>query len=360
MERIAIIGLGFMGGSLAKAIRQKSKASITAVDIDEQQIKQALTDGVIQNGFTQIKEVKWDSFDMVIFCTPVHLTVNYMQEIDGKLKEGCIVTDIGSTKQQVMEIAKEVSYNFIGAHPMVGSEKSGYLHSKAHLFENAYFILTPTDSSSLRIVAELTKLIVAIGAIPIELKPEQHDLYTAVISHVPHIVASALVNLVNDFHSEDETILKLAAGGFKDITRIASSKPELWQHISLSNQAKITEVLNSLINNLRTYQDWLQNIEQEQIYAYFATAKETRDQLHDTVDTDIPNQYYLIVDVEDKPGMIAHIANLFYEKGINIKNIGIIHNREFEDGCLKIILENKKEQLLAYQLLLNRSYAVYL
>jgi len=360
MQNLAIVGLGFMGGSLAKALQQKFDLKITAVDSDKSSIESALLEGVIEAGFTQIDNLQWDLFDIIILCTPIGPTLDLMKQLNGKVSKSVIVIDIGSTKQEIMEAAKHLDYDFVGGHPMVGSEKFGYQHSKAHLFENAYFVLTPPEGIKQEKLNQLIEMVEEIGSIPAIMSPEQHDLITAVISHVPHVVAASLVHMANDFESEDKLLLELAAGGFKDITRIASSNPNLWKQITLSNKGKINKVLEKLVINLNEYREQLDSQNEAFILDYFSTAKETRDKLKETVNTDIPSQFSLIVDIEDKPGMIARISALLYENGINIKNIGIIHNREFENGCLKITVESKQDQSLAYNILKEKTFPVFI
>ncbi len=348
-----------MGGSLAKALHNRMKVKITAVDKDHASLMLALKEGTIDAAETNIEHLPIEQYDIIIFCTPIEQTIQFMKLIDGKVNDACIVTDIGSTKEQVMDTAQELHYNFVGGHPMVGSEKYGYEHSKAHLYENAYFILTPPDDFPSNKINELQKILQAIGSIPVIMEPKKHDLYTAVISHVPHVIASALVHSALHFAQKDGMLLKLAAGGFKDITRIASSNPELWKHITLSNKRKISEVIDQLLNDVSEYKKHLLENNGEYISQYFSEAKETRDHIQDTMNTDIPIEYSLNVDIEDKPGMIARLSTLLYEHGINIKNIGIIHNREFVNGVLKIIFDNRTDQELAYNVLQKKFYYVY-
>lgn len=358
MRNIVIVGLGFMGGSLAKALKQKFDLNITAIDSDKATIEAALSDGTIQIGETSIDNLQWNLFDIIILCTPIETTLDLMKQLDGRVSKSAIVIDIGSTKQEIMKAAEVLDYDFVGGHPMVGSEKYGYAHSKAHLFENAYFVLTPKVGINQYKIEMLIEVIEGISSIPVIISPDQHDLITAVISHVPHVVAASLVHMANDFESDDQLLLKLAAGGFKDITRIASSNPKLWQEITLSNKEKINKVLEKLIRNLNEYREQLNSQNEAFILDYFGIAKRIRDNLKETVNTDIPSQFSLIVDIEDRPGMIARISTLLYEHGINIKNIGIIHNREFENGCLKIIVENKLDQILSHNILKEEGFSI--
>ena len=162
------------------------------------------------------------------------------------LKEGAIITDVGSVKSDIHAAAIEtgMEHCFIGGHPMTGSEKTGYANATAYLLENAYYIITPTAQSPKDKVTEFTELVRSLGALPMVLDYKAHDHATATISHLPHIVAASLVNLVQQLDDEHETMKTIAAGGFKDITRIASSSAVMWENICLSNREQILEIMD--------------------------------------------------------------------------------------------------------------------
>ena len=166
------------------------------------------------------------------------------------MKKDCIITDTGSTKKTILNDTKKIDVEFIGGHPMIGSERSGYMTSKDLLFENSYYIITKSNSNKPESIEKLKELILEIKAIPIIIDEKKHDYITSVISHVPHVIASSLVRLVKNLDDENETMKTLCAGGFKDITRIASSDPTMWENICNENKEEIVNTLNLLIKNL--------------------------------------------------------------------------------------------------------------
>ena len=230
MKNIGIIGLGLIGGSMAKSIRKKTACTIIANDIDKNTLELALKEGVID----RIGECAEDfsGCDLIFICTHVEIIKKWAARLDGIIPNDCVITDVGSTKAGIYEFFSEnTALNYIGSHPMAGSEKSGYSNSKDFLFENAYYAYCPTKNVDDRIKKSFVDFIRQIGAIPIEISPYTHDYAVAGISHLPHLVAAALVNTIAALDDEKHYMKTLAAGGFKDITRIASSEPGLWQGI---------------------------------------------------------------------------------------------------------------------------------
>ena len=247
---------------------------------------------------------------------------------------------------------------------MAGSEKSGYSNSKAMLIENAYYILTPGGEVGLEYISDLTELISSLGAIPMVLTAEEHDFITAGVSHLPHIIASALVNLVKTLDNDAEYMKTIAAGGFRDITRIASSSPVMWQQICMENHENISNVLDDYIRMLIQIRCSVDNCatdgkEADAIYQMFASSRDYRDSI-DVVDNGpIRKAYVLYLDIADEAGGIATIATILAMDKISIKNIGIIHNREFEQGVLKIEFYEEDAMEKAIALLKKRNYIVY-
>ena len=219
---------------------------------------------------------------------------------------------------------------------MAGSEQSGFEHSSDHLLENAYYILTPGGQVSLEKITEFSELIDSLGSIPMVLTAEEHDFITAGVSHLPHIIASALVNLVNALDNDAEYMKTIAAGGFRDLTRIASSSPVMWEQICLENHENISNVLDEYIRMLIQIRCSIDNMEAENLYEMFASSRDYRDSIDATSSGLINKTYVLYIDIVDEAGGIATIATILAMEGISIKNIGIIHNREFEQGVLKI------------------------
>jgi len=360
MKTIGFIGLGLIGGSIAKTIRKfHPDYRLIAFDKDRSALSEAVSLNVI-NGICDIEDEQLYNCDYLFLCAPVEFNVEYMEKIKASLGENCILTDVGSVKSVIHEKVTEFGLEgrFIGGHPMAGSERSGFSNSSDHLLENAYYIITPGGEVALEKISDFTELISSLGAIPLVITAEEHDFITAGVSHLPHIVASALVNLVNLLDNDAQYMKMIAAGGFRDITRIASSSPVMWEQICLENQKNISTVLDEFIRMLIQIRCSIDNKEADNIFDMFASSKDYRDSI-DIIDNSlIPRSYVLYIDVADEAGAIATIATILATEKVNIKNIGIIHNREFEDGVLKIEFYTDAALEQAKVLLTKRNYKI--
>lgn len=360
MKTIGFIGLGLIGGSIAKTIRKfHPDYRLIAFDKDRSALAEAVSLNVI-NGICDIEDEQLYNCDYLFLCAPVEFNVEYMEKIKASLGENCILTDVGSVKNVIHEKVTELGLEgrFIGGHPMAGSERSGFSNSSDHLLENAYYIITPGGEVALEKISDFTELISSLGAIPLVITAEEHDFITAGVSHLPHIVASALVNLVNLLDNDAQYMKMIAAGGFRDITRIASSSPVIWEQICLENQKNISTVLDEFIRMLIQIRCSIDNKEADNIFDMFASSKDYRDSI-DIIDNSlIPRSYVLYIDVADEAGAIATIATILATEKVNIKNIGIIHNREFEDGVLKIEFYTDAALEQAKVLLTKRNYKI--
>ena len=360
MKTIGFIGLGLIGGSIAKTIRKfHPDYRLIAFDKDRSALAEAVSLNVI-NGICDIEDEQLYNCDYLFLCAPVEFNVEYMEKIKASLGENCILTDVGSVKNVIHEKVTELGLEgrFIGGHPMAGSERSGFSNSSDHLLENAYYIITPGGEVALEKISDFTELISSLGAIPLVITAEEHDFITAGVSHLPHIVASALVNLVNLLDNDAQYMKMIAAGGFRDITRIASSSPVMWEQICLENQKNISTVLDEFIRMLIQIRCSIDNKEADNIFDMFASSKDYRDSI-DIIDNSlIPRSYVLYIDVADEAGAIATIATILATEKVNIKNIGIIHNREFEDGVLKIEFYTDAALEQAQVLLTKRNYKI--
>ena len=359
--KVTIIGLGLIGGSLAKAMHEKlGMRDITAVDRDSSALRLALEQGVIGKGLASPDERVYSS-DVIFICTPVGQIPEYIDKLAQKVKNTCIITDVGSTKGAILSHVERLprSFRFIGGHPMAGTEKSGYQNSLPHLFENAFYILTPARGAAEESVKTLSSLVEAIGAIPVVMTAEEHDMAVAGISHLPHVVAAALVNTVKDIDNDTGRLQTLSAGGFRDITRIASSSPGMWENIALSNRDHLLEVLKQMEQKLSDFVGFLENGDSGQIYDFFDSAKLFRDSISDYGQGLLPRIHRIIVDVQDRPGIIGEIATILGHHNINIKNIYVANSRESEQGCLVITLPDTDSVNMAFDLLTETGYKVF-
>lgn len=262
-KKITIIGVGLIGGSLGLALKEK-KANFKIVGIDKQEIiEKAIARGAIDEGTVNLKE-GIEEADMVIIATPVKTILNLLTQINPFLKKGCIVTDTGSTKQQIVQKANKVLSKdifFIGGHPMAGSEEYGIDSANSHLFQDKTYILTPTKKSNLIAIEKISSLIKMIGGKRLILNSLEHDRIVGTVSHLPQIMAVSLVNMVSELvrKENNNNYFKAVGEGFKDITRIASSPYKIWEDICDTNQKNILEMIREFRNYLGVIEDKLKN-----------------------------------------------------------------------------------------------------
>ena len=277
----------------------------------------------------------------------------YLEQIRPYLKPGAIVTDVGSTKTDIHEHVAALGMEnvFVGGHPMAGSEKTGYENSTDHLLENAYYIIPPTAASAGESVQRLVTVAETVGSIPIILDCRRHDQITAAISHLPHVIASSLVNLVRESDGEDGMMKRLAAGGFKDITRIASSSPEMWEQICVTNRANLAQMLRRYIRSLETVVSELENADGQSLHDLFASSRQYRNSFSEKARGAIAPEYSFTVDIVDEVGSISTLSVILAAKGISIKNIGINHNREHGEGALRIEFYEQSAMEKAWEVL---------
>lgn len=359
---IGFIGLGLIGGSIAKTIRRIHPDSIIyGFDTDIDSLKMAKEDGTLTQYFETLDST-FSSCDIIFLCAPVSNNIEYLKELKGIISESCLLTDVGSVKEPIQSAIKELGMEsiFIGGHPMVGSEKSGYAHANDHLLENAYYFLTPSERTLFQLTTKFSSFIQGLGALAVSLKPEEHDFITAAISHVPHIVAAELVHLVRRADRNNGMLKQLAAGGFKDITRIASSSPVMWEQICENNSSNIKTLLTSMIHDLQEVIDQLDKENGAYVNEYFKEAGDYRNSVPDHSIGLFDKVHKLYVHIPDQPGTIATVASLLAFNNISLKNIGIIYNREFEEGVLEIVLYDEESCQKGAQVLEERNYMVHI
>lgn len=262
-NKITIIGVGLIGGSFGFALKEK-KPNFKIVGIDKKEIiEKAIARGAIDEGTVNLKEGIKEA-DIVIIATPVKTIINILTQINPFLKRGCLVTDTGSTKGQIVERADKVLSKdifFIGGHPMAGSEEYGIESANPHLFQDRTYILTPTKKSNLIAIEKIFSLIKMIGANRLILNPLEHDRIVGAVSHLPQIIAVSLINMVSELIQKENNnnYFKAVGEGFKDMTRIASSPYKVWEDICYTNKEIILEMIQEFRNYLGVIEDKLKN-----------------------------------------------------------------------------------------------------
>jgi len=262
-NKISIIGVGLIGGSLGLALKEKH-LNFKIIGIDKQKIiKKAIARGAIHEGTVNLEEGIKEA-DIIIIATPVKTILNILTQINPFLKKGCLVTDTGSTKQQIIQKANKVLSEdvfFVGGHPIAGSEKYGIESADPYLFHNKTYILTPTHKNNLGALEKISPLVKMIGAKELILDPLEHDRIVGAVSHLPQIIAVSLINTLGELalRGNNNNYFKAVGEGFKDMTRIASSPHKMWEDICETNQENILEIIQEFKNYLEVIEDRLKN-----------------------------------------------------------------------------------------------------
>jgi len=321
-----------IGGSLGLALRDSSLvARVGGVD-DHLIIAQAIAMGAIDGGESLEAEVK--RADVIFISTPLGAFAGLLEQITPWLKPGAILSDVGSTKQEVMQLFAGLPDDIykIGGHPMAGSEIKGIGGADRYLFENAVYILTPAPETPAKVLHFMEELLSCTGARIKLLDAKRHDELVGAISHLPHLAAAALVNLTGG----EEDHLMMAAGGFRDTTRIASSNPELWENIIFSNQDIIVDKLELFIEQLKDLKEAIQAGDRGKLAEELSCAKDTRDRIPQVHRGIMPGFSDIVCIVPDKPGIIAQLGSILHEKDINIVDIEILRVREGDGGTIRL------------------------
>ncbi len=346
--KVLLIGLGLMGGSLGLALRESPRVlNIMGFDSDSAALQKAIDIGIIDRPVSLESGIP--EADIIFICTPLGSYPALLGSIRAELKPGTIISDVGSTKEHVMKLFQELPEQVwgIGGHPMAGSEIKGIHGADRYLFENAVYCLTPAPGLPETVLDSLVDLLGVTGARIKIMDAAAHDELVATVSHVPHLAAVALVNLTggSDAH------LMMAAGGFRDTTRIASSNPEIWNDILFFNRNHILNKLDSLITNLHILRDALLSSDADYINDELNRAKRIRDKIPRIHRGLIPSFYDIVCIVPDKPGIIGQLGFILGQQDINIVDIEILRVREGDGGTIRLGVPSESDAQKAVNVL---------
>jgi prephenate dehydrogenase len=362
---VLIVGMGLIGGSLALCIKEEHHyASIIGYDVNHKELRLAKTLGVIDE-MAMTLEQGAENADLIIISTPVTQTEKILKILHNTdLKPDVIVTDTGSTKESIMKASLPLigkGVNFIGGHPMAGSHKSGVSAAKKILFENAFYMLTPHERIQKDKIDTLKRWLSGTHAKFLDVHSKEHDELTGMISHFPHIIAASLVHQAKDSSREHPYLRRLAAGGFRDITRIASSNPVMWKDITLQNSQVLLDILEKWKTEMEEVIGMIRENDSDEIYSYFHEAKEFRDELPVLSKGAIPAFYDLYIDVPDYPGIISEVTAFLAEERISLTNIRILETREDLYGVLVISFQTIEDRKRAVECLKEKtSYELFI
>ncbi len=351
-DTLVIVGVGLIGGSIGLGARQRFLAErVVGMDKDPAALDAALGRGAIDEA--RLEPGPWlAQADLIILATPAKAIVPQARAIEPFLGPHTVLTDVGGIKAEIVSALSGL--RFVGGHPMAGSEKSGVQHADAALLENAVWVLTPGEATDPAALALVREFVTHLGARPIRSDPEQHDRLVAAISHVPYLAAVALTQLIADDRDKDLLML-LAAGGYRDLTRIASGNPVMSRDMVMGNHKAIRETLHKLRAQLEALEGSLDDA--GELLALAEAAKRARDAFPIVRRSLLPAKYELVAAVPDKPGQLAKITGALGEADINVKDIEMLGIRE-AGGAVRLAFEDEGQFKRAVQVLRGIGYEV--
>jgi len=354
LAKVGIFGVGLLGGSVALGLRERFLTDeVHVYDQDPLALEKALFLGVADRAHAEIGPWVRD-LSLGILAAPVGALAELGRALAPYAHPESLWTDVGSVKGKVVEALEGLLPNFLGGHPMAGSERAGVENAHAGLLQNAVWVLTPTERTTPQAREGIRGVVEALGAYPLEVPPGLHDQLVARISHLPYLLAVALNRMVAR-SGERDLLMFLAAGGFRDLTRVASGSPRMSRDMVVENKEALREAIEELRALLLELEDLLE--EPEALLRAAEEAKRTRDALPIVRRSLLPEMHDLVVQVPDRPGEIARIATALGEAGVNIKDIEVLTIRE-EAGALRLGFATREEEERAREVLKEVGYRV--
>lgn len=363
-SRIAVIGFGLIGASFAAAVKNRwPEVKLLAVDTDEATLATALAQGWADEVATPDSDA-FEAFikndcDLVMIATPVSAAEDYLKKLAAWDFRG-IITDTGSTKTRISQLAAEVlthPENYVPGHPMAGSEKNGISGARADLFEGAHWILCPDAAMPAEHFPRLHELVTSLGARVIALPREEHDEAVAVVSHVPHFVASSLVQLASHHADDQQALMRLTAGGFKDTTRIAAGSPELWCGIAFDNKEALESGLVEMQGIIGEFVEALEQEDKVRLTSLLAEAAQIRRALPAAWVPSTERLLEVRIPMQNRTGVVAEVTTAASSFGCNIQSIEIDHVTE-DTAVLSLILTDEGDVGKLSVHLINEGFAV--
>ncbi|NLG83339.1 MAG: prephenate dehydrogenase [Firmicutes bacterium] len=352
-RRVGVVGLGLIGGSLGLAFTGRGRfKAVIGYDPAPGVGEAALAAGAITEVAPTLAEVA--VAETIVVATPVRAVVPTILALLPHLRPGTILTDVASTKTEIVAgvtpyLPSEIF--FVGGHPFAGSERAGLGAADAYLFENAAYVLTTEPAAPAWVYEELREILSCTGARFLHLSPHEHDLIAAGVSHLPHLVAAALVTTAGTLEKGHPAALTLAGGGFRATTRIAGGEPGLWAEILSTNRDPLLEVLDLFRTAMDRFAEALRNGDETTLSSLLASARRIREEIPARGKGLLGKVEELVVAIQDRPGAIKEVLDVLAAAGINIKDIEILRLREGEGGTLRLAVEDEPTLVRAIDLL---------
>ena len=360
-SRVAVIGTGLIGASLGLALRRLDDVEeVVGYDADPAELEIAVKRGAVSEAASSAREAA-EGAGLAVLAVPLSAIGPVAAEVAPVLPEGALLTDVASVKGRAVEAlqaAAPAGVHVIGGHPMAGSHETGASHASADLFVGATYLLTPTTHTDAGAFERLHALISRIGARPLAVEPERHDLLVAVVSHLPQLAATTLMNLASErARSEHAGLLLLAAGGFRDATRVAASNPDLWLEICGENRDAIIAVLDDYVDRVERLRAVLAGADDVGLRSVLDEAREARRTLPGK---EVPAGTFveLLVAIPDRPGLLAEVTTTVGGVGVNIEDLSIEHAAEGGRGVLRLQIAGEHAAAVARSALEQRGHEV--
>lgn len=353
---IFLIGVGLIGGSLGLALRERGHRVI-AWDINSEALERSISMGVADAVSTDFI-ISCAECDIAVVAVPV---AQVAEQVAAALNAGApVVTDVGSVKAPIVAAVNALSERsecFVAGHPMAGSEHDGLDGADADLFVGATWVLTPTATTNQEAHTRARSLAMMVGAEVIEIEPERHDALVAVVSHVPQLAATSLMDVASQAGDGSAVMLRLAAGGFRDMTRIAASHPAIWPDICAANKDAIVEALDKYVLALGEVRSMVSSGDRDALLQLLTRARDSRRAL--PISASIVGPLSEIrTPITDRPGVLAEVTTLAGSLGVNILDLEIVHSIEGESGVLVIVVPSDRATSLVEALISSGYHAV--
>lgn len=333
---VAVVGAGLIGGSVARAAAEIG-AQVTVADPDPAVRDKVAAAGIAAAVGADPREAVAGA-DLVVVAAPVPEVPAVLEAVAGACRADAAVTDVGSAKAEIVAAGQAaLGGSFVGGHPMAGSERHGFGAARADLFRDASWVLTPTEATAVEAYAAVRRFVTSLGARPVALHPDVHDEIVARLSHLPQLAAAALVSVALDGAQEQEALLALAAGGFRDATRVAASRPDLWVGIVRFNRQAVVDALAQLGHEVDGLRRLVERERWDDLAGYLERARAARlERFAKPVAAGPPVALELVI--PDRPGVLAQVTTAAGRLGVNIEDLRIVHAPELHRGRLDLVV----------------------
>lgn len=357
VHRLAIVGVGMMGGSLALAARERAQVDeVIGFDTDSAALEEALKAGIITEAAASAGEAAAYA-DLVVVSTPVRSIPAAVEECAAAEPAPRLITDTGSTKSAVMEVlSPQARALFVGGHPMCGAADAGVRFARTNLFENATYFLCTTGAAFPRLYAMLQQFVLDLGARPTLIDPAAHDQIMAVISHVPHVLANVLMEHAGSFSVGGKRALQWVGASFTDLTRVAGANPPMWRDIFLENREALAASLGAIAAGLQEFSAYLRDSDEQGIAEAINAAATYREEMLESADITPQTLFKVTVRVPDVPGSISRVMTTLGDAKVNVEDLTLHHMSRSVGGDLVLFVAGEDVAEGAAELLNSLGY----